>query len=484
MALRTMEGENMEMANRTTAENIDTSTNENIGENMVKSIEEKKRRSTVPPLLRPLPLVKTTQKLSQASQNSKTSHFQLPKPITYIWPLFSKRRVSPSFTPIRIVVVGGSHAGLQVALRLHKYLVDFPGMSIILIEKRSHFQNNLANPLAMVDMDVASKSWISYEHAFTGNNGARFVQDTVTRLTRTEVTTSRSGSFEYDYLVVATGCTPVTPIRIESLEKPDGLSEMQTYFNTILGAKRILVVGGGAVGCEIAGYIKSRYPSKEVTLVHSHQDLIPLQYKTKFKESVLRALQDLGVNCILNDLINTEVFEGKTFSVKTCTLRTVRGGIRVESDLQILATGTGRPCSDFMLSLCDGDRKSLKNGLVDHSGRIIVKTTLQLAWGSGNIFALGDVAKTGGSQNGISLMTQVTVVVENLKQLMEEKISGAPPKLTRYNPDVSNGTIAIWIGDEGICCIANTLVLGTWATRIIKDKHALIDTYTKALRAT
>ncbi|KAI8811457.1 hypothetical protein BJ742DRAFT_674929 [Cladochytrium replicatum] len=293
-------------------------------------------------------------------------------------------------------------------------------MSITLIEKRSHFQNNLANPLAMVDMDVAGKSWIPYERAFTGNNGARFVQDTVIRLTRSEAFTLNSGSFEYDYLVIATGCMPVTPFRLESSQKSDGLSEMQTYFNAILTAKRILVVGGGAVGCEIAGYIKARYPSKEVTLVHSHQDLIPLQYKTKFKESVLCALQDLGVNCILNDLINTDNFEGKTFSIKTCTLRTVRGGIRIESDLQIIATGTGKPCSDFILSLCDGDRKALKNGLVDHTGRIIVKTTLQLAWGSGNIFALGDVAKTGGSQNGISLMTQVPIVVENLKQVRQE----------------------------------------------------------------
>jgi apoptosis-inducing factor 2 len=44
---------------------------------------------------------------------------------------------------------------------------------------------------------------------------------------------------------------------------------MRTFQERIKAAKKIAVIGGGAVGIEMASDIKSVYPKTDVTLVHS-----------------------------------------------------------------------------------------------------------------------------------------------------------------------------------------------------------------------
>lgn len=56
-----------------------------------------------------------------------------------------------------------------------------------------------------------------------------------------------------------------------------------------------------AVGTETAAEIKNRYPSKEVTLVHSRQELMSSEslLPSEYKNKVLEPLRSNGVNVIL-----------------------------------------------------------------------------------------------------------------------------------------------------------------------------------------
>ncbi|KAF1791901.1 FAD/NAD(P)-binding domain [Phytophthora cactorum] len=64
---------------------------------------------------------------------------------------------------------------------------------------------------------------------------------------------------KFDYLVLATGSTYS--------------AKLQEVRDHIKKAEKVLVVGGGAVGCEVAAEIKAKYPSKLVTIVDANKQL-------------------------------------------------------------------------------------------------------------------------------------------------------------------------------------------------------------------
>lgn len=59
-----------------------------------------------------------------------------------------------------------------------------------------------------------------------------------------------------------------------STEIDDACKEMQGVQESIQAAQRIAVVNGGAVGVALAADIKSFYPEKDVTIVHSRERLL------------------------------------------------------------------------------------------------------------------------------------------------------------------------------------------------------------------
>lgn len=79
------------------------------------------------------------------------------------------------------------------------------------------------------------------------------------------------GVIEYAYLVIAMGSRGSVPAKLASTETDDPCKEMQGVQESIQAAQRIAVVGGGAVGVELAADIKSFYPEKDVTIAHSRE---------------------------------------------------------------------------------------------------------------------------------------------------------------------------------------------------------------------
>ena len=156
---------------------------------------------------------------------------------------------------------------------------------------------------------------------------------------------------------------------------------MKAYRARIKAAKNILVIGGGAVGIEIAGEIAATYPKsdgKKITLIHRGKQLMNDTYNDKFRKGLRTQLLDLGVNIHLGDALEGDYNFEETHGQ---TLTTV-GGEKFENvDLVIQATG-GKVNTDLL--------KGLVPNLISSNG-VKVKPTFQLE-GHDNIFALGDVA--------------------------------------------------------------------------------------------
>ncbi|KAE9054427.1 hypothetical protein PF010_g32536, partial [Phytophthora fragariae] len=171
----------------------------------------------------------------------------------------------------------------------------------------------------------------------------------------------KSGKAEklhFDYLVLATGSTYTVPIKQDPNDYTRATTEskLQDVRSEIEKAGKVLIVGGGAVGCEMAGQIKAKYPDKNL---HA-------------------ALDAMKVNVILGERL-TERLPGNSFERRT--LRTDKG-TEIETDIQLLCGGFC-PVSDLI--------QDMDPSLVTEQGSIKVNELLQLDNEKySNIFALGD----------------------------------------------------------------------------------------------
>ena len=61
----------------------------------------------------------------------------------------------------------------------------------------------------------------------------------------------------------------------------------------------ISIIGGGAVGIELAAEIKLHYPNKVVNLIHPHGTLPPEPILDAFKNKTLQSLKQANINVFL-----------------------------------------------------------------------------------------------------------------------------------------------------------------------------------------
>lgn len=103
-----------------------------------------------------------------------------------------------------------------------------------------------------------------------------------------------SDRVSFDYAVVASGTRLQPPGSMHHDDKASGVDYFKSYQNRVKTASSIVIVGGGAVGVQLATDLKEVYPEKHVTLVHSREKLMPL-YHEKMNEIIQNRFKELGV---------------------------------------------------------------------------------------------------------------------------------------------------------------------------------------------
>lgn len=84
-------------------------------------------------------------------------------------------------------------------------------------------------------------------------------------------------------------------------ERSDACHELQGVQEKIKASQNIAIIGGGAVGVELASDIKDFYPDKDVTLIHSRGQLLG-HFGKRLQDYALKALQDeLKIRVLLNE---------------------------------------------------------------------------------------------------------------------------------------------------------------------------------------
>jgi NADH dehydrogenase FAD-containing subunit len=200
-----------------------------------------------------------------------------------------------------VVVLGGSFAGIELVRRLCETLPT--GYRVVLIEKNSHLNYSFVFPRFAVMTGQEHKAFIPYDDFERGVPAGMLsrVRDVAVGITENQVLLKSGLPVAYDLLAIATGSSQPLPAQAASTDCEDACEELRKVQRLIGQSQRIAVVGGGAVGVELAGDIKDFHPEKEVTLVHSRGELLG-NFGSRLQEHALRVLRDeLGVRVILNE---------------------------------------------------------------------------------------------------------------------------------------------------------------------------------------
>jgi NADH dehydrogenase FAD-containing subunit len=348
-----------------------------------------------------------------------------------------------------VVVVGGGYGGHKAARDLDAFC------EVTLVEPRDAFVHNVAALRALVDPDWLPRIFLPYERLLA--NG-RVIRDRAVRVDERSVTLASGEQLEPDHIVLATGSTYPYPAKTGTDDTHTAVDRYRESHAQLAHAGRVLILGAGPTGLELAGEISDRWPDKPITILEPEPEILAGPYRQELRDEVRRQLAERGVEFVLGDPL---VVEPETQPVSFGRFVVVtRSGRAVEGEIWFRCYGLA-PVSDYLAGGLAGTR--LRDGSIE------VTPQLQVV-GQTNVFALGDAAaadlKTAGRAG-----RQAEVVVGNIRALIEGG------ELVAYEP--MPPAIVIPLGPSGGASElpGQDEIAGAETTASIKGEHMFVDLY-------
>jgi NADH dehydrogenase FAD-containing subunit len=296
-----------------------------------------------------------------------------------------------------VVVLGGGYGGIYAA----KTLDDIA--DVTLVDPTEAFVHNIAAWRALVEPEWLDRIFFPYEDLLA--NGS-FVRDRAIDVDGRRVTLASGDVLEPDYLVLATGSSYPFPAKTEEPDVASARIRFRDAHEALLSAERVLIVGAGPSGLELAGEIKAFYPDKQVTILDAADDILAGSYDQALRDELHRQLDALGVELHLGSAPT------QLPATPPATLDTIRivteDGDELVADIWFRAFGV-RPHSEYL------DGGSLSDSR-DELGYVRVDEQLRVA-GETNVFAIGDVSDADRDMAGIANQ-QAGVVAANIRVLI------------------------------------------------------------------
>ena len=220
-------------------------------------------------------------------------------------------------------------------------------------------QLNIAAPRAIVEgAPFAVRAAIPYTNLLQHGT---YLQAEVLSVGSSSVVVKAAGAttrdtIAFDYCIVATGSTYPAPIKPSSPAVVDTIAALDGLRIAVSKASSVVIIGGGPVGCEIAGEVKTAFPKASVTLLHSGAALLSgrrnmaggAPHNPALATRVTAKLASIGVRVVLNERVPTlpEGLRDGTSAAVTDGPTTVVGasGASYVGDVVIRASG-GAPSS-------------------------------------------------------------------------------------------------------------------------------------------
>lgn len=193
-------------------------------------------------------------------------------------PLSGRPKPVPAQMPKRVLVIGGGIAGMQAAITLSDR-----GHHVTLAEK----SDKLGGILNFTDVDVNKEDLRNFKNVIV----RELLNSTVKVLLEAEVNEEEIAKLEPDFAVLATGALPVKP-EIEGIET--ARSAVDIYFG-YTPEKRVVIIGGGLVGCETALHLQKT--GHQVTVIEM-LDMLAAEAYGMYRQALMLEMERVGIKSV------------------------------------------------------------------------------------------------------------------------------------------------------------------------------------------
>ncbi|KAH8735297.1 hypothetical protein BGZ61DRAFT_490937 [Ilyonectria robusta] len=357
----------------------------------------------------------------------------------------------PESHAIRVFVAGGSYAGVASAVNLldlsqgltprqneetyefHSDLKTFD-IEVTMVDERDGYYHLIGTPLALADSEYAKKNWVKYSDcAGLQVPNLKILQGSVTSVDPeaktavvTDALTKETSTHKYDYFVAASGLRRVWPVVPQSTTRKQYLLEAEKQIQNLNNAKHgVVIVGGGAVGIEMAAELKMVKPHLQVTLVHSRDKLLSNEnLPDETRDVALKVLKEGGVEALMSHRL-----------ASTKQVETTDGSVKHEVEF---TNGHKIFASEVVMAVSKSTRTTnyLPESSVDEEGYVKIKTNLNFEEipNSDYHFAVGDLIKWAGIKRCGAAMHQGHLAAENIHQHITQQRTSKAPEFRTINP--------------------------------------------------
>ena len=229
----------------------------------------------------------------------------------------TEKKIEKAGAAKKVVIVGGGVAGMEAAR-----VAKLRGHDVTLYEKSSVLGGNLI-PAGAHDFKTEIGSLTGYYR-----NQMKLLNVDIRM--DTEVNTEMLKSSGADAVILATGSVPVMPRSIEGIEK--AVSGVDALLGRKPVGNKVVIVGGGLVGCEIAyGHAKE---GRQVTIVEALDQILDLNNVPGMnKAMLLDAFEFYGTHIYTGTKLKTVLDDGAIVELPDGT------EIKLAADTVILSIG-------------------------------------------------------------------------------------------------------------------------------------------------
>ncbi|MGE3063027.1 MAG: FAD-dependent oxidoreductase [bacterium] len=345
-----------------------------------------------------------------------------------------------------VVIVGGGPAGIITAMTAKTY---YPDKSMLIIRKEKNVLVPCGIPYTMSTITL-EKNYIP-DAGLTGK-GIEIEIAEVTKIdsVKKQIETEKGG-FEYDKLVLAAGSRPAEPKWLKGRDKKNVfyIEKSEEYLKTLKNSldkkKRVLIIGGGFIGVEVADELNKE--GHKVTLVEKLPHVLSLAIDSDFSCNLDDTLKKRGIELFLGESV--EEITGDEF-VDGVILENKK---KVDADVVIIAIGYS---PNSKLAKEAGALVGVKGAIwVDEYMRTNIK----------DIFAVGDCAERKSF-----ITRKLTNIMLASTATSEARIAGANLyKLQMLR--TFTGTIGIFSTRIGECAIGSA---GLTETQAVEEGFEVI----------
>ncbi|EGX90281.1 pyridine nucleotide-disulfide oxidoreductase AMID-like, putative [Cordyceps militaris CM01] len=341
---------------------------------------------------------------------------------------------TPTPAPTRVFIAGGSYAGLSAALNLldlasgvnprmsgeaYPHVPNFEKMDveITIADERDGFYHLIGSPLALADSNYTKKAWVKFRDIPSLQQpNIKVVIGSVTTVdcaaktvTTLEAVTKVPTEHAYDFFVAASGLRRVWPVVPQSLSRKQYLVEAAEHIHAVSNAQHgVVVVGGGAVGIEMAAELKLVHPCVDVTLVHSRDKLLSSEaLSDECKDTALDLLRESGVNVLMSHRLS-----------KSDRVETMDGSTKYEIEF---SNGHKMAASEVIMAVSQPASTAtyMPATALDENNLVKINPNLTLVAGTPNAeyhFCAGDAARWSGIKRCGGAMHGGHYVAHNIHQ--------------------------------------------------------------------